>query len=104
MSRADGIRATQESLDNRDWSDAVVDDTPPPTKVSMSARYSVDVARRVMGDAEARGVRPGAVLREIVEAHYAALDAAGDEPLTVRPADVLWALAHVARRERPGTA
>ncbi|KAB1943177.1 hypothetical protein F8271_10435 [Micromonospora sp. ALFpr18c] len=104
MSRADDIRAAQQSLENRDWSDAVVDDTPPPTKVSMSARYSVDVARRVMDDAEARGVKPGAILREIVEAHYAALDAAGDEPITVRPADVVRALTQVARRSGPAAA
>ncbi|MFI7438206.1 hypothetical protein [Micromonospora haikouensis] len=66
----------------------------------MSARYSSDTARRVMEEAEARGVKPGAILREIVEAHYATLDATGDEPITVRPADVVRALAQVARRER----
>ncbi|MEU7935266.1 hypothetical protein [Micromonospora echinofusca] len=104
MSRAEDIRTAQESLESRDWSDAVVDDTPPTTKVSMSARYPSDIARRVMEDAEARGVKPGAILREIVEAHYATLDAAGDEPITVRPADVVRALAQVARRERPAAA
>ncbi|WP_433458514.1 hypothetical protein [Micromonospora sp. CA-248212] len=104
MSRAEDIRAAQESLESRDWSDAVVDDTPPTTKVSMSARYPSGTARRVLEDAEARGVKPGVILREIVEAYYATLDAAGDEPITVRPADVVRALAQVARRERPAAA
>jgi hypothetical protein len=104
MSREDDIRAAQESLASRDWSDAVVDDTPPPTKVTMSARYPSDIARRVMDDAVARGVKPGAILREIVEAHYAALDAAGDEPIMVRPADVVRALTQVARRTGPAAA
>ncbi|MEH0986256.1 hypothetical protein [Micromonospora sp. CPCC 205556] len=49
-------------------------------------------------------MKPGAILREIVEAHYATLDAAGDEPITVLPADVVRALAQVARRERPAAA
>lgn len=104
MSRVEDIRAAHESLESRDWSNAVVDDTPPTTKVSMSARYPSDIAQRVMEDAEARGVKPGAILREIVEAHYATLDAADDEPITVRPADVVRALAQVARRERPAAA
>ncbi|ASW56041.1 hypothetical protein [Plantactinospora sp. KBS50] len=104
MSRADDIRAAQESLEDRDWSAAVVDDTPPTTKVSMSARYPANIARRVMEDAEARGVKPGAILREIVEAHYATLDAAGNEPITVRPADVVRALTEVARRKRTAAA
>ncbi|SCL45582.1 hypothetical protein GA0070608_0029 [Micromonospora peucetia] len=43
-------------------------------------------------------------VREIVEAHYATLDAAGDEPITVRPAEGDRALAQVARRERPAAA
>ncbi|WP_281185678.1 hypothetical protein [Micromonospora peucetia] len=43
-------------------------------------------------------------MREIVEAHYATLDAAGDEPITVRPAEGDRALAQVARRERPAAA
>jgi hypothetical protein len=98
MSRADEIRAAQESLTSRDWSDAVVDDTPPPPKVTMSARYPTDIARRVMDDAVARGVKPGAILREIAEAHYAALDTASDEPITVHPADVVRALTQMARR------
>ncbi|MEU5949584.1 hypothetical protein ABZ793_29055 [Micromonospora sp. NPDC047465] len=63
-------------------------DTPPTTKVSMSARYPSDIAWRVIDDAEARGVKPGVILRKIVEAHYATLDAASDEPITVRPADI----------------
>ncbi|MFI7648811.1 hypothetical protein ACIBTZ_22415 [Micromonospora sp. NPDC049460] len=49
-------------------------------------------------------MKPGAILRKMVEAHYATLDAAGDEPVTVRPADVVRALAQVARRERPAAA
>lgn len=104
MSRADEISAAQESLASRDWSDAVVDDTPPPTKVSMSARYPHEIARRVMDEAAVRGVKPGAILREIVEAHYAALDTADDEPIMVRPADVVRALTQVARRTGPAAA
>ncbi len=95
-----GHQGGQESLEIREWFDAVVDDTPPTAAVSMSARYPSDIARRVMGDAEARGVEPGVILREIVEAHYATLDVASDELITVRPADVVRALAQVARRER----
>jgi hypothetical protein len=45
-------------------------------------------------------VEPGVILREIVEAHYATLDVASDELITVRPADVVRALAQVARRQR----
>ncbi|MFX0595108.1 hypothetical protein [Melissospora conviva] len=104
MSRADDIKAAQESLNSQDWSGAVVDNTPPATKVTMSARYSSDIAQRVLEDAQARGLKPGAILREIVEAHYAALDAAGDEPITVRPADVVRALTQVARRKSPAAA
>ncbi|TWH62353.1 hypothetical protein JD77_06404 [Micromonospora olivasterospora] len=104
MSRAEDIRAAQESLESRDWSDAVVDDTPPTTKGEHVRPVPERHRRRVMEDAEARGVKPGAILREIVEAHYATLDAAGDEPITVRPADVVRALAQVARRERPAAA
>ncbi|MFG3716115.1 hypothetical protein [Micromonospora sp. NPDC047730] len=48
-------------------------------------------------------MKPGAILRKMVEAHYATLDAA-DEPITVRPANVVRALAQVARRERPAAA
>ena len=99
MSRADDIKAAQESLDSRDWSGAVVDNSAPTTKVTMSARYPSEIARRVMEDAQARGLKPGAILREIVEAHYATLDAVGDEPITVRPADVVRALTQVARRK-----
>ncbi|MFG3423346.1 hypothetical protein [Micromonospora sp. NPDC048063] len=54
----------------------------------MSARYPSDIAWRVIDDAEARGVKPGVILRKIVEAHYATLDAASDESITVRPADI----------------
>jgi hypothetical protein len=49
MSRAGDIAAAQESLETREWFDAVVDDTPPTAAVSMSARYPSDIARRVMG-------------------------------------------------------
>ncbi|WP_176738086.1 hypothetical protein [Micromonospora inyonensis] len=47
--------------------------------------------------------RPGHGLAS-TEGLPAALDAAGDEPITVRPADVVRALAQVARRTGPAAA
>lgn len=85
MDREEIARATA----SRDWSGAAVDDSPPAAKVTLSGRFPVALARRIFADAQARGVKPSAVLRELVDEAYAARDRADDEPVTLRPSDMV---------------
>ena len=85
------------ALDSRDWSGATVEEQPPPAKIVLAGRFRPDQAQVIMAEAERRGVKVSEVLRDLVDEAFAARDAAGEQPMTVRPADVLRAL---SRRRR----
>jgi hypothetical protein len=61
--RDEALRA----LENRDWSGAAVDDSPPPSTVVQSTRLPVDLFERLVATAEERGVKPGVLVRQFVE-------------------------------------
>lgn len=92
MSRRDEALA---SLDSTDWSGAVVDNEPRTVNVVLSARVTADTADRFFAAAEARGLKPSAYLRELIED---ATPPAEDETVTIRLADLHRAIDAAARR------
>jgi len=88
------------ALDSRDWSGATVEEQPPPAKIVLAGRFRPDQAQVIMAEAERRGVKVSEVLRDLVDEAFAARDAAGEQPMTVRPADVLRALRQAAKAEQ----
>jgi hypothetical protein len=90
------------SLESRDWSNAVVDNTPASgAMVTLGGRFRPEQADRVMAEAQRRGVPVSEALRDLVDEAFAARAAAGEEPVTVRPADLLRALRDAAEPRRP---
>lgn len=71
--RGDALKA----LESRDWSGAVVDDTEAPAMVVQSTRLPVDLFRELVVEAEARGVKVGALVRQFVEQGLRPADTGG---------------------------
>jgi len=81
------------ALQNRDWSSAQVEDKPRTATVVQSVRMPRELNKRLLAEAQRRGVTPSEVIRDLVEAGLTA----ADESATVRLADVrrvIDALAH----------
>ncbi len=91
MSRDDEALA---GLEDRDWSEAQVDDRPRTASVVQSVRFSRELTERLLAEAQRRGVTPSEVVREFVEAGLSSVE----ESATVRLADVQRALNALARR------
>jgi len=90
MSKFDDANA---ALQNRDWSNAQVEEKPRTVTVVQSVRMPRALNERLLAEAQRRGVTPSEVIRDLVEAGLTATD----ESATVRLADVrrvIEALAH----------
>jgi len=82
------------ALENRDWSEARVDERPRAVSVVQSVRFSRDLTERLMVEAARRGVTPSEVIRDLVEAGLSNVD----ESVTVRLADVRRVIEALAQR------
>jgi predicted DNA-binding protein len=82
MSREDAMRA----LESTDWSGATVERETRPVSVVHSVRLPADLSDRLETEAVRRGVTPGALIRELVDAGLNVVTA--DTVVTVRVADL----------------
>lgn len=94
--------------ESRDWSGAERDDTPASTvKITLGGKFPPDLAVRVMDEAKTRSAAEGRkvtvseALADLAAEAFAARDAAGDEPVTIRPSDLLRAARQIGQPERP---
>ena len=93
MSKFDDAAA---ALDNRDWSDATVDDKQRSVSVVQSVRMPRDLVEKLYTEAERRGVTPSQLIRDLVEAGLST--PAEDTTVTVCAADLHRAIDHVLRK------
>lgn len=102
-SREDALNA----LNDRDWTGADVD-TGQPSNVTIvvSARLHADLAAELFAEAEARGVKPGVLVRDLVEQGLSAVKAASDEHvMVIDPAALQTEIQQAIRRsQRTGRA
>lgn len=94
MARAD---AALNALNSQDWTGAEVEHDPPrPAMIVHSVRLPDDLGRQLEAEAEARGVRPSTLIRELVER---GLRPAGDEDtVTVRVSALRQEIEQAIRR------
>lgn len=69
---------TDEAVNSRDWSNATVDNGTEEAMAGLSFRLPADLLARIFEDAEQQGVKPRALVRQIVEQHYAPAQATGN--------------------------
>ncbi|HWG99281.1 MAG TPA: hypothetical protein VNV66_08160 [Pilimelia sp.] len=79
-----------------DWAGATVETAPAAASVVYSTRLDADLARRLVAQAERRGIKPAALLRELVAQGLPAYETNDDEA-TVRLADLRQAVQTLAR-------
>jgi hypothetical protein len=85
------------TLSSTDWSDAEVDTQDRAASVVFSFRVPADLSAAIVAAAEARGLRPGTWLRELIE-DAVARQPREDETVTVRVADLHRAIDTIVRR------
>jgi hypothetical protein len=87
MSRHDD--AIAELDDNRDWSDAEVDDRPRTVTIVQSARMPKELNERLLQEAARRGISPSKLICDLVdEGLRAAADEESQRTVTIRLADL----------------
>lgn len=91
MSKRDEVMA---ALENKDWSNAEVDDRPRSVSVVQSVRFSRELTERLLAEAQRRGATPSEVIRDFVEAGLNSVE----ESATVNLADVQRAINALAQR------
>jgi hypothetical protein len=69
MSKIDDALAAME---DRDWSNAVVDDRPRSSSVVHSTRMSRELTERLFAEAERCGITPSELIRQALEARLEA--------------------------------
>ncbi|SBT69306.1 hypothetical protein GA0070622_6431 [Micromonospora sediminicola] len=79
MSRLDDAQA---ALNNRDWSTAEIDTTPPrnDATVGHTVSMSLQLTERLFAEAQRRGITPPDLIREYVEHGLDAVDAVSPPP------------------------
>lgn len=63
-----GTDDAMAAMENRDWSDAVVEDRPKALSVVQSVRMPYELTERLFAEAEKCGITPSQLIREAVEA------------------------------------
>lgn len=59
-----------EAINSRDWSSATVDTSTEEAMAALTFRLPAALLERIFIDAEAQGVKPRVLVRQIVEKHY----------------------------------
>lgn len=85
------------ALASTDWSGAEVDGQERTASVVFSFRVPADLSEQIVAAAEARGLKPGAWVREVMEAAVAR-PRSEEETVTVRVADLHRAIDTIVRR------
>ncbi|MEU1969378.1 hypothetical protein ABZ541_28970 [Micromonospora sediminicola] len=101
--REEALRA----LEDRDWSAASVDTARPrDVMIVVSARLPGDTAAALFAEAEARGVKPGALVRDFVEQCLAVTgEATAQSVVTIDPTVFRNEIEQAIRRaQRPSRA
>jgi hypothetical protein len=94
MSRRDEV---QEGLERPDLSEFEVDESPAPSTVAITSRFRPDEVAALFAEAERRGVKKSVVIHDLAMEALIAQNQGDDEPVSVRPSDVVRAIRSAGR-------
>lgn len=95
MSRRDD--EMREGLERPDLAQFEVDESPAPSTVAVTTRFRPDELASLFEEAERRGVKKTVVIHDLALEALRAQQEADDEPVMLRPSDVMRAIRGVGR-------
>jgi hypothetical protein len=96
VSRRDEVQAGLEQP--LDLSQLEVDRSAGPSTVAITTRFRMDEVAALFEEAERRGVKKTVVIHDLALEALAAQNQADDEPVSVRPSDVVRAIKRAGRQ------